>query len=180
MWHIMYCDILQMLPKLYPPYFSLSIATVMKLSNLWETHYVARVGKLAFTCIRYMTENLALWQPRNGTYSLLFFLFLLLVFPRQGFSVKLWLSRNSLCRPGWPGTQRSACLCLPSAGIKSVRHHYPAKSWHSNRSANKTLIWDSWKMIAAGFRAQSHRQLPNMVKAALSYVRFCHTHTHHT
>ena len=34
-----------------------------------------------------------------------------------------WLSWNSLCRPGCPGTQKSACLCLPSAGIKGVRHH---------------------------------------------------------
>jgi hypothetical protein len=30
---------------------------------------------------------------------------------------------TSLCRPGWPRTQKSACLCLPSAGIKSVHHH---------------------------------------------------------
>jgi hypothetical protein len=42
---------------------------------------------------------------------------------RQGFSLKPWLSWNSLCRPGWPQTQRSTCLCLPSAGIKGVRHH---------------------------------------------------------
>jgi hypothetical protein len=38
-----------------------------------------------------------------------------------------------LCSPGCPGTnsvnqavletQKSACLCLPSAGIKGVRHH---------------------------------------------------------
>ena len=27
-----------------------------------------------------------------------------------------------LCRPGWPRTQKSACLCLRSAGIKDVRH----------------------------------------------------------
>jgi hypothetical protein len=31
-----------------------------------------------------------------------------------------------LCRPGWPQTQKSACLCLPSAGIKGVHHHRPA------------------------------------------------------
>jgi hypothetical protein len=37
--------------------------------------------------------------------------------------VQPWLSWNSLCRPGCPGTQKSACLCLPSAGIKGVRHH---------------------------------------------------------
>jgi hypothetical protein len=45
--------------------------------------------------------------------------------------------RVSLCSPGWPGThsrpswpptQKSACLCLPSAGIKGMRHHCPA--WH--------------------------------------------------
>ena len=33
---------------------------------------------------------------------------------------------NSLCRPGWPRIQKSACLCLPSAGIKGVHHHCPA------------------------------------------------------
>jgi hypothetical protein len=48
---------------------------------------------------------------------------LLFCFSRQGFSVWPWLSWNSLCRPGWPRTQRSACLCLPSPGIKGVRHH---------------------------------------------------------
>jgi hypothetical protein len=41
--------------------------------------------------------------------------------------------RVSLCSPGCPGThsvdqtglelKKSACLCLPSAGIKGVRHH---------------------------------------------------------
>jgi hypothetical protein len=30
--------------------------------------------------------------------------------------------RISLYSPGWPGTQKSACLCLLSAGIK-VYHH---------------------------------------------------------
>ena len=44
-------------------------------------------------------------------------------FPRQGFSVLPWLSWNSLCRPGWPRTQKSMCLCLPSAGIKGVVAH---------------------------------------------------------
>ena len=37
--------------------------------------------------------------------------------------VALALSWNSLCRPGWPRTQKSSCLCLPSAGIKGVCHH---------------------------------------------------------
>jgi hypothetical protein len=41
--------------------------------------------------------------------------------------VQSWLSWNSLCRPGWPQTQKSACLCFSSAGIKGVRHYCPAK-----------------------------------------------------
>jgi hypothetical protein len=31
-----------------------------------------------------------------------------------------------VCSPGCPGTQKSTCLCLPSAGIKGVRHHHLA------------------------------------------------------
>jgi hypothetical protein len=54
----------------------------------------------------------------------LFFFF----FSRQGFSVYPWLSWNSLYRPGWPWTQKSDCLCLPSAGIKGSCHHRPAKA----------------------------------------------------
>jgi hypothetical protein len=34
--------------------------------------------------------------------------------------------RVSLCSPGCPRTQKPACLCLPNAGIKGVRHHRPA------------------------------------------------------
>jgi hypothetical protein len=49
----------------------------------------------------------------------------LAVFRLKGFEIGLffWLSWNSLCRPGWPRTQKSPCLCLLSAGIKGVRHH---------------------------------------------------------
>jgi hypothetical protein len=42
--------------------------------------------------------------------------------------------RVSLYSPGCPGTQKSTCLCLPSAGIKGVRHHRPAISPVSNIS----------------------------------------------
>jgi hypothetical protein len=59
--------------------------------------------------------------------SLLFssLLFSSLLFSSLLFSSLLFLW-NSLCRPGWPQTQRSGCLCLPSAGIKGMRHHRPA------------------------------------------------------
>jgi hypothetical protein len=48
------------------------------------------------------------------------------VFFKTGFlciALPVW---NSSCRPGWPRTQKSTCLCLPSAGIKGVHHHCPA------------------------------------------------------
>jgi hypothetical protein len=52
-----------------------------------------------------------------------FFVFLFF-FSETGFlCITLALSWNSLCRPGWPRTQKSACLCLLSAGIKGVHHH---------------------------------------------------------
>jgi hypothetical protein len=64
---------------------------------------------------------------------LILFIYLFIFgFSRQGFSVSPWLSWNSLCRPGWPQTQKSTCLCLPSAWIEGVRHHCPAGQWHFN------------------------------------------------
>lgn len=38
-------------------------------------------------------------------------------FLRQSISVYPWLSWNLFCRPGWPQTQRSSWLFLPSVGI---------------------------------------------------------------
>jgi hypothetical protein len=44
-------------------------------------------------------------------------------FFEAGFLCIVLVSWNSLCRLGWPRTQKSACLCLPSAGIKGMCHH---------------------------------------------------------
>ncbi|GAB1296739.1 Oxysterol-binding protein [Apodemus speciosus] len=52
--------------------------------------------------------------------------------PEERFLCAPWLSWNSLCRPGCPRTQKSTCLCLPSAGIKGGRHHRPAANNVSN------------------------------------------------
>ena len=52
-----------------------------------------------------------------------FFLFLSFFFFKTGFLCVALAVLNSLCRPGWPQTQKSTCLCLPSAGVKGVRHH---------------------------------------------------------
>ena len=40
-------------------------------------------------------------------------------FSRQGFSVQPWLSQNSLCRPGWPRIQKSACSASRVLGLKA-------------------------------------------------------------
>jgi hypothetical protein len=62
------------------------------------------------------TQNL--WKSSQGCFVLFCFVFVF-VFSRQGFSVEPWLSWNSLCRPGWPWTQKSACLCLWVLGLKA-------------------------------------------------------------
>jgi hypothetical protein len=47
------------------------------------------------------------------------------------------MSWNSLCRPGWPRTQKSAYLFFPSAGIKGVRHH-ARPPWYFSISLKST------------------------------------------
>ena len=49
--------------------------------------------------------------------------FFIIWFLTQGFYVKPWLSRNVLWRPGWPWILRSACVCVPRAGMEGVGHH---------------------------------------------------------
>jgi hypothetical protein len=56
-------------------------------------------------------------------FCLFVFLFVCFCFFETGFLCIAVSVLESLCRPGWPRTQKSACLCLPSAGIKGVRHH---------------------------------------------------------
>jgi hypothetical protein len=54
------------------------------------------------------------------TFSFFFSFFFL----KQGFSKQRnLLALISLCRPGWPRTQKFACFCLLSAGIKGVCHY---------------------------------------------------------
>jgi hypothetical protein len=59
-------------------------------------------------------------------FSFLFF-FLFWFFETEFLCV--WLSWNSLCRPGWPRTKKYAFLCHPSAGIKGMHHHCLASSF---------------------------------------------------
>jgi hypothetical protein len=55
-----------------------------------------------------------------------FVIILFCFFSRQGFSVYPGCPGTHFCRPGWPPTQKSACLCLPSTGIKGGRLYRPA------------------------------------------------------
>jgi hypothetical protein len=55
------------------------------------------------------------------------FCFLFVCF-ETGFLCVVLAAWNSLCRPGWPRTQKSASLCCPSARIKGMCHHCPAYS----------------------------------------------------
>ncbi|GAB1295070.1 Translocation protein SEC63 homolog [Apodemus speciosus] len=53
-----------------------------------------------------------------------------------------------LCRPGWPRTQKSACLCLPSAGITGVRHHaWPEKSFRVGYKYGKIVLLAGWALF---------------------------------
>ena len=54
----------------------------------------------------------------------------------------LWLFWNSLW-PVWRQTQKSTCLCLPSAGIKGISHHFPAGTSEIGLNIFYLMFW--WK-----------------------------------
>jgi hypothetical protein len=70
-----------------------------------------------------------------------FCFFCFFVFSRQGVSVYPWLSWNSLYRPGWLRTQKSACLCLPSA-----RRALPLPGYLSFLTFKLLTRWSWWCM----------------------------------
>jgi hypothetical protein len=70
---------------------------------------------------------LCLRDARHVTFFVVFFLFVCL-FCLFAFGDRVSLYSpgcpgTQLCKPGWPRAQKSAYLCLPSAGIKGVHHH---------------------------------------------------------
>jgi hypothetical protein len=87
----------------------------------------------------------ACWSPSCLSILNLFgwldFLFLILF-------LCLFLSWNSLYRPGWPWTQSSACLCLKSTGIKGTCHHHPAQGFE--------LLISCLSLNSAGITSTSH------------------------
>jgi len=102
-------------------------------------------------------------------------------FSRQGFSVWPWLSWNSLCRPGWPWTQKSTCLCIQSAGVKGVCHHRPAG--HDFNSGY--LPFFLWELRVSPFilniRITLSKAVTNIISHCLSSTMFSYwTVTEHS
>jgi hypothetical protein len=63
------------------------------------------------------------WGCRRQMFVLFVVVVVVVVVFKTGFLRVALAVLSSLCRPGWPRTQRSTCLCLPNAGIKGMRHH---------------------------------------------------------
>jgi hypothetical protein len=59
---------------------------------------------------------------KKAVHYLFFFFFFFFWFFETGF-LCVALAVLELTQTGWPRTQKYACLSLPSAGIKGVRHH---------------------------------------------------------
>jgi hypothetical protein len=113
------------------------IGLICQLSSKYRYEMIMVIHDIIWTCYRkfhwgdwwvlYWKESIFVWLADHSDFKACFNLLLLLIILRQGFSVQPWLSWNPLCRSGWPRTQKSACLCLPSAGIKGMCHHCLAK-----------------------------------------------------
>jgi hypothetical protein len=61
--------------------------------------------------------------------------------PHTGFLCIALAVQEFTCRPGWPRTQKSACLCLPSAGIKGVRHQPTALKYRQREEGGGRGAW---------------------------------------
>jgi hypothetical protein len=75
--------------------------------------------------------------PFHGATAQTFLFAYLCCFSRQGFSVALANLKLTLYTRPALNSQRSACLCLLSAGIRSVHHHLPALSFYCLKKKKK-------------------------------------------
>ena len=110
-------------PELFPLYSPSARTTGMLTTSLSNT-------------INLLLKLSHLWPLR--TFSKFLVLFMCLIHTPYILTIQLlvfWdrvcvdLSVNSLCRLGWPQTQRSTCLCLLRAGFKGVCSFMITKCW---------------------------------------------------
>jgi hypothetical protein len=85
----------------------------------WERNHLGFLKKQLLLTTEPSLQEFHL--PRFLFFVCFFFCFFVFLFFRD--RVSLYSPGCPGTRPGWPRTQKSACLCLPSAGIKGVRHH---------------------------------------------------------
>lgn len=128
------------------------------------------------SCFNLLSKELLFWRKPDFGFG--FLSCLVLFFLRWGLSVKPWLSWNSVCRPGWPLSQRFSSLCLPSAGIKVVHYHTEARIWVFEAKAQivaqaglelimqpkltSDLIIFLFNLSSAGIKGDSHCTQPHL------------------
>ena len=109
--------------------------------------------RLSYFGLSWLPMELLVSTSFYGFWVVFFFLF---IFLRKGLSLNTWLYCNTHCSPGWPQTQKSACLCLPGAGIKGVCHHCPALS-------------TSFIFSSSMLRLRAHTVLPNFLSGCWGF-----------
>jgi len=99
------------------------------LSHIWNILKVFRFHLVTsiLMCLFVISDKIKyiLNSEHSLSLSLPLSLSLSFGFSRHDISVKPWLFRSSLWRPGWPPTHRD--LPLPSAGIKAMCHQHLLK-----------------------------------------------------
>ena len=116
------------------------------LSFMWSVNYILVIwsfwANIHLSATAYHVCSFSIWLPHSGWYFLVlsiclrisrihcFGVFVCLFGWLVGFLFLFFcfFEAVSLCSPGWPGTQKSACLCLPNDGIKGVHHQCPVNS----------------------------------------------------
>ncbi|GAB1292464.1 Tripartite motif-containing 30C [Apodemus speciosus] len=94
--------------------------------------------------------------------------------------LQAWLSWNSLCRPGWPPTQKSACFCLPEDANSVVRRYIKAIGKDSPFVWSQTLKLKQPRTIPKKrrrmFQVQDLKVMLQAYQERLMDVRRCWVH----
>ena len=120
------------------------------------------------------------WKQENQEFKVI--LFSCRAQGQPGLDRQLWLSLNSLCRPGQPQIYRSACLCLQSVGIKGLYHHIQLHFFlrSNNRSSYVYLTTYLWTLLDScvwgGHEPQKFSTRKGISKPALMQLGLLRSH----